>query len=102
MLDPDFPPEAEGEIDGGGVAVRLTAAVTAAAISAMTESTPLLWITAIAPHWPVAAKGSADATVRALPRPTRRPSLSLYRRGKTRIPESLPLSMIFSFRPKFR
>ena len=51
MLDPEIPPEAEGETDGGeGVAHRIAAEWALAATGNTAEFTPLPWITATVPR----------------------------------------------------
>jgi|SRR5690242_11201032 hypothetical protein len=57
MLDPDVPPEVEGDTDGGAVAALLAEAVEVvnqtASAKPTAASTPLPWITVIVQIWAV-------------------------------------------------
>ncbi len=83
MQDPDDPPVEEGEIGGGMVVVRPTAADTAAAVIAnsMAASTLPPWITVTARPSAETDPGQ-DASVPASHLPTRKQSPSRCRNGK--------------------
>src|SRR5215831_20662315 len=98
MLDPVTPPPVavEAETDGGVDAVRPIAADTRDAIASPWEgSTPLLWITAIAPHKPVTAGRVRDARAPVSPPPTLRPSPNLCPTVKTPARPLSPSSTTF-------
>src|SRR5678815_1872687 len=105
MLDPDVPPEVEGNTDGGAAAALLVADLVAEAqlpianAKTMAASTPPPWTTAIEPISRVAttapaagAHGPASAAFTSQLTPILFPVLS------TRIPPraSLPSSMTYS------
>src|SRR5205814_10612218 len=90
MQDPEIPPEAEGEEDGGAVGVRPISAAVAADKAPIVktqaaEFTARRWIRAIAPCWAmVTATNLAAALARALRRATSSPILNRCRRGRMR------------------
>jgi len=99
MQDPDDPPVEEGEIGGGVVVVRPTAADTAAAVIAnsMAASTLPPWITAIALRSAAAMDPGLDASAPASHLRTRLRTPSHYRSVKTPIRAfSLLLTISFS------
>src|SRR6266436_2790050 len=104
MQDPDDPPVEEGEIGGGVVVVRPTAADTAAAVIAnsMAASTLPPWITVTARPSAATMGPGVDASVPASHLRTHQRTPSHYRSVKMPIRAFSPSSMTYFSWRKFR